>query len=266
MVSLVPRPMQLLEFHDEGEVARHFSFSLSSPRPGDQGVMPGQFFMLTVPGVGEVPFSYVRPPDWQGRFSALIRNEGAVSSALFGLAPGARLGYRGPFGIGWPDLSGARRVLAVAGGSGLAALAGLIEALIRSGRPDALTLVYGARSPNHQVLAQELAHWRGSLELIETFERTADGRVGCNLLEPLRTLLANQLPEAVLCCGPEPMMQGIAELCLAHGMPATGIWLSIERRLDCGMGRCGRCHVGRSSACLEGPVYRYDRYLDLLAE
>ncbi|GAB3372879.1 FAD/NAD(P)-binding protein [Azotobacter armeniacus] len=265
MVSLVPRPMQLLEFHDEGEEARHFSFALNSPRPGDQAVMPGQFFMLSVPGVGEVPFSYVRPPDWQGRLSALIRNEGAVSSALFRLAPGARLGYRGPFGTGWPELSGARRVLAVAGGSGLAALAGLIEALIRGGRQDALTLVYGARSPNHQVLARERAQWRGNLQLIETLERREDGRVGCNPLEPLQTLLASQIPETMLCCGPESMMQGIAELCLAHGMPETGIWLSIERRLECGMGRCGHCYVGRSSACLEGPVYRYDRYLDLLA-
>jgi ferredoxin len=62
------------------------------------------------------------------------------------------------------------------------------------------------------------------------------------------------------------MMQSAAELCLAHGMPPTGIWLSIERRLECGMGRCGRCHVGLSSTCQEGPVYRYDRYLDRLAE
>lgn len=266
MVSLVPRPMQLLEFHDEGEGCRQFSFALQSPRPGDQAVMPGQFFMLTVPGVGEAPFSYVRPPDWQGRFSALIRKEGAMSPALFGLEPGARLGYRGAFGIGWPDLSGVRRVLVVAGGSGLAALAGLIEALIRGGRQDALTLVYGARSPGHQVLARERAQWRGALELIEILERREDGRVGGSPLEPLQAQLAAQLPEAVLCCGPEPMMQSAAELCLAHGMPPTAIWLSIERRLECGMGRCGRCHVGRSSACQEGPVYRYDRYLDRLAE
>ncbi|SEI54788.1 NAD(P)H-flavin reductase [Azotobacter beijerinckii] len=266
MVSLVPRRMQLLEFHDEGEIARHFSFALESPRPGDQAVMPGQFFMLTVPGVGEVPFTYLSPPDWQGRFSALIRAEGAVSSALFELKPGARLGYRGPFGTGWPELWSARRVLAVAGGSGLAAMAGLIEALLRGGRQDALTLVYGARSRVHQVLPREREQWRGSLELVETLERAEDGRPGCTPLEPLPALFASLAPEAVLCCGPEPMMRNVAELCLAHNVPVTGIWLSMERRLECGMGRCGHCYVGRSSACQEGPVYRYDRYLDLLAE
>ncbi|MFC0710623.1 FAD/NAD(P)-binding protein [Azorhizophilus paspali] len=266
MVSLVPRSVQLLEFHDEGEGIRHFSFALQSLRSGDQAVMPGQFFMLTVPGAGEAPFSYVRPPDWQGRFSALIRREGTVSAALFAQEPGSRLGYRGAFGTGWPELSGARRVLVVAGGSGLAALAGLIEALLRAGHQAALTLVYGARSPGHQVLSRERARWREALELIETLERREDGRVGCNPLEPLRSRLASQVPDAVLCCGPEPLMRSVAELCLAHGVPPTGIWLSIGRRLDCGMGHCGRCHVGRGSVCQEGPVYRYDRYLDRIAE
>ncbi len=266
MVSLVPRRLQLLDFHDEGEMARHFSFALESPRPGDQAVMPGQFFMLTVPDVGEMPFTYVRPPDWRGRFSALIRHEGPVSRALFGLEAGAWLGYRGPFGNGWPELWGARRVLAVAGGSGLAAMAGLIEALLQAGRQDVLTLVYGARSRSHQVLSEGRELWRGSLELIETLEREEDGRPGRMLLEPLPALFARLNPEIVLCCGPEAMMQSVAELALAHHVPATGIWLSMERRLDCGMGRCGHCHVGRRAACQEGPVYRYDRYLDLLAE
>jgi len=265
MVSLVPRSLQLLAFHDDGEVARHFSFALDSPRPGDQAVMPGQFFMLTVPDVGEAPFTYVRPPDWRGGFSALVRREGAVSSALFDLQPGAQLGYRGPYGIGWPDLSSIRRVLLVAGGSGLAAMVGLIEALLRGGHEGGLTLLYGARSPGHQVLPLERESWRGRLELVETLDTTADGQPGCNPLQPLPGLLARLAPEAVLCCGPEPMMQGVAEVCLRHGMPPMSIWLSMERRLECGMGRCGHCHVGRSTACQEGPVYRYDHYLDLLA-
>ena len=119
MIDATPRRLWLEHGYVDGEDTRHFTFRLDAPHAGDGAVRPGQFFMLCVPGVGEAPFTYVRPPDPDGRFSALVRRMGRVTDALLACAPGALLGYRGPFGPGWPhDLPAGGPGVAGAGGGG----------------------------------------------------------------------------------------------------------------------------------------------------
>ncbi|EIK54511.1 oxidoreductase FAD/NAD(P)-binding:oxidoreductase FAD-binding region [Stutzerimonas stutzeri TS44] len=260
MIDLTPRPLRLLECYDDGEAARHFSFAME-PSADEPIAQPGQFFMLTVPGVGEAAFTYVSPPDADGRLSALIRQTGTLTAALFALAPGAVLGYRGPFGRGWPLPEPGERLLLVAGGCGLAPLAGLIDAA-----DGELQLIYAARNRAYQVLARERVRWRGRLRLVETLDQGDDGLPQGDPLDALQQALnCGPVPTKVLCCGPEPLMLAVARRCIDQGLPARRIWLSLERRMHCGVGLCGHCYIGSSYACLDGPTYRYDEYLRLLA-
>ncbi|ERI53217.1 hypothetical protein N878_16215, partial [Pseudomonas sp. EGD-AK9] len=213
-----PRRLLLQGHYADGEDARHFDFRLDAPRSEDLAVIPGQFFMLCVPGVGEAPFTYVSAPDREGRFSALIRRVGRLTDALFAQAEGAVLGYRGPFGKGWPLFFSAQRVLAVAGGCGLAPLAGLVEETISHRLPMQLSLIYGARHAGAQVLSRERAVWRQRLAFIETLDLATAGMRQGSPLAHFDELFAATPPDVVLCCGPEPLMLATAEACLRRGL------------------------------------------------
>jgi len=265
MIDLTPRRLLLLDHYADGEDSRHFTFRIEQPQVSDLAAIPGQFFMLVLPGFGEAPFTYVSTPDAQGCFSALVRRMGALTTALFELENAAVLGYRGPFGNGWPLFFKAKRVLAVAGGCGLAPLAGVIEAATRQPEPTQISVVYGARHADAQVLGRERARWQQVMPVIETFDQaTADEREG-SPLQYFDEVFASGKPDVLLCCGPEALMLAAAEECLRRGMAAESIWLSVERRMHCGVGLCGHCYVGASYACVDGPTYRYDQYLKLLA-
>lgn len=264
MIDSTPRRLHLLEQYEDGEDSRHFSLRIEQPAASDLAAKAGQFFMLTLPGVGEAPFTYVSLPDAQGCFTALVRRAGRLTQALFDQPAGSVLGYRGPFGHGWPLFFNAQPLLVVAGGCGLAPLAGVIEQASRQAMPARLSVIYGARHSGAQVLGRERARWQQTLPFIETFDQAAPGqRQGTPLLH-LDEVFAAGPPAALLCCGPEPLMRASAEACLKRGLRADRIWLSLERRMHCADGLCGHCYLGSSYVCQDGPTYRYDRYLQLL--
>lgn len=266
MIDSTPRRLHVLEHYADGEGARHFSFRIELPRASDCAAIPGQFFMLALPGFGEAPFTYVSLPDRNGLFTALIRRTGTLTAALFEQAEGAVLGYRGPFGKGWPLFFSAQRVLAVAGGCGLAPLAGVIHEAISHRLPMQLTVLYGARHAAAQILRGERAEWCQRLPLIETLDEAPAGlRQGSPLMH-FDELFAATPPDAVLCCGPEPLMLATAEACLQRGLSADKVWLSLERRMHCADGLCGHCYLGPSYVCQDGPTYRYDQFLHLQSQ
>ena len=258
-----PRRLLLLDHYADGEDARHFSLRIDLPLAADLAVIPGQFFMLSVPGVGEAPFTYVSLPDRSGRFTALIRRMGTLTEALFAQPVGAVLGYRGPFGKGWPLFFSAKRVLVVAGGCGLAPLAGVIDEAISHYLPQRLSLIYGARNADAQVLRRERAEWQQRLPMIETLDEAPVGMRQGSPLQHFGEFFAATPPDAVLCCGPEPLMLATAEACLKRGLSRDKVWLSLERRMHCADGLCGHCYLGPSYVCQDGPTYRYDRFLQL---
>jgi anaerobic sulfite reductase subunit B len=267
---LTPRAVRIVEQYDDGQDARHYVFEPIEP-PARSAVAvprPGQFFMLSVPRHGEAPFTYVSVDGATGRFVALVRRVGSLTSALFELHEGAVLGARGPLGRGWPveELT-TDRVLVAAGGCGLAPLCSALEALVqrRSGR---CALIYGSRSEASQVLAGERARFARELPLFETFDHPS--QPGHSEGTPLRTIPAARAAlggiDAALICGPETMMHATAEALVQSGLPRERIWLSLERRMHCGVGLCGHCYVADGYACKQGPTYRYDELLALLAK
>ncbi|QQZ39433.1 FAD/NAD(P)-binding protein [Pseudomonas sp. SK3(2021)] len=265
MIDLTPRSLHIVAQYEDGEDARHFSFCIDVPQAGDLAARAGQFFMLTVPGLGEAPFTYVSPPDKRGHFNALIRRTGSLTAALFDRVQDPVLGYRGPFGQGWPSLKSARRVLVVAGGCGLAPLAGVIDGAINHPGAARLSVLYGARHAGSQVLSREREHWRSALPWIETFDVAPVGHRQGSPLAYLDELFGDEPPDTVLCCGPEPFMLATARDCMKRGVADRRIWLSVERRMHCADGLCGHCYVGESYACRDGPTYRYNDYQQLLA-
>ncbi len=259
---LTPQPLRITEVYDDGEASRHFTFEFLGPGVA-QAILPGHFFALTVPQQGEAAFTYLSLPDAAGRFHALVRRMGNLTTALFACGVGDVLGYRGPFGSGlWPieELKG-RRVLVVAGGCGLAPLATAIEALLADGSGK-VALIYGNQTPHTQVLQRELADWRRRLPVLETFDQSVPaGACGGTPLDHIDAILPRLggEPEAVLTCGPEVMMEATARLFMRRGLAADRIWLALERRMHCGVGLCGHCYIASSYVCMDGPIYRWDR-------
>jgi len=225
---------------------------------------PGQFNMLYVFGVGEAAISISGEDADQGAFVHTVREVGAVSRALAGMAGGAALGLRGPFGRGWPveQAEGADLVI-VAGGLGLAPLRPAIRhVLARREQFGRVSILFGTRNPQAILYRHELQAWRERLDVdIEVTVDHADagwrGHVGVvpaliprAAFDPDRTV--------ALVCGPEVMMRFTVKALLEAGVAAGSIHLSMERNMECAIGLCGHCQYGPDFVCRDGPVMSYE--------
>jgi NAD(P)H-flavin reductase len=213
---------------------------------------PGQFAMLYAFGAGEAPIS-VSAID--GGVEHTIRAVGAVTRAL---CQAGEVGVRGPFGNAWPvDDVGGRRVLAVAGGIGLAPLRPVIRSL-----SDRITVLYGARGPSELLFTDELERW-GAHVIVDAPEPGWSGPVGVvtRLIER-----ADFDPDdtVAMLCGPEVMMRFAAAALRERGVAPDAIWVSLERGMLCAVGHCGHCQLGPRLICRDGPVFRHDRVEALL--
>ncbi len=229
-------------------------------------IRPGQFVMVWVFGVGEIPISVSGVADG-GRVALTVRAVGAVSDAIVASHPGDLLGLRGPYGTAWPiEEAAGRDALVVAGGLGLAPLRTAIDALADGG-PTRLTVVMGAREPEQVLFSDDLRRWR-SLGVdvhvtVDTADRAWDGSVGT------ATELVARLGErhdVVFVCGPELMMTSAARAAVVLGADPQQVWVSLERNMHCGIAHCGRCQLGPLLLCRDGAVVRWDRVTDLLRE
>ncbi len=239
--------------------------------PEDFAFAPGQFNMLTVFGVGEVPISMSGDPAEPRLLVHTVRAVGAVSAALTDLGAGDAIGLRGPFGAGWPmDEAVGRDVIIAAGGLGLAPLRpALYRLFAERARYGKIILLYGARSPDDILFRHEIQSWRRRLDIeIEvTVDHAASdwrGHVGV-----VTTLIPradfDPLHAVAFVCGPELMMRfAIASLHQA-GLDDESIYLSMERNMKCAVGFCGHCQFGTVFVCRDGPVLRHDRVQSLLA-
>ena len=227
---------------------------------------PGQFSMLYVFGVGELPISISGNPEDERRLVYTVRSVGKATQALVSRRPGEVMGVRGPFGTSWP-LGEARGkdVLIVAGGIGLAPLRPAIYHVL-SHRDEyvRLLILYGARTPHDQLFRKELAVWSraADTQVLTTVDYGGPawrGRVGV-VTTLFRHLRLHPGRTVVMVCGPEIMMRYVvAELQANRGVPDGSIYLSMERNMKCGVGLCGHCQYGAHFICRDGPVFPYDR-------
>ncbi len=230
---------------------------------------PGQFYMLWVFGVGEVPISLGGIGD-DGVIEETVRAVGAVSRALVGASVGDQIGVRGPYGSAW-DLESAEGgdLLVVAGGVGLVPLRpALSEAVARHDRFRRIALVVGARTPADLLFRDQLDTWAEHDEVqvvttVDHADRTWHGHVGV-VTEVLDRVALDPAATVALVCGPEVMMRFTAQALDRLGVPAGAVQLSLERNMKCAVGHCGHCQLGGTFVCLDGPVVTAEAAAPLL--
>ncbi len=231
---------------------------------------PGQFNMVTVFGIGEVPISFSGDPVEPGCLVHTVRSVGPVSAALTRLSLGEIVGLRGPFGAGWPLAETVGRdVVIVAGGLGLAPLRpALYRLFAERSRYCKIVLLYGTRSPSEILFRRELEAWRRRLDI--DIEVTVDHAVGdwhgqVGVVTSLIPRAAfDPLHAIALVCGPEVMMRFTIAALRDARVAEDAIYLSMERNMKCAIGFCGHCQFGSVFVCRDGPVFRYDRVRSLL--
>jgi len=241
----------------------HDTVTLELEPPAPFRFEPGQFNMLRVPGIGEVPISISGDPTRPGPVLHTIRDVGAVTHALCTLAPGQAVGVRGPYGTSWPVRAAeGGDVVIVAGGIGLPPLRPAIyHVLAHPGSYGRLVLLYGARTPADLLFTGELDTWRArpgvTVEVtVDSAGRDWHGNVG---VVPDLVAKAAFDPGAAVAftVGPEIMMRFAVRALLAAGVPEDRVFLSMERDMQCAAALCGHCQLGPYLLCRDGPVLGY---------
>lgn len=225
---------------------------------------PGQFVMLSVPGCGEAPISISSSPTRAGVLELCVRRVGRLTSALYRLDSNDVVGVRGPYGNGFPveRIEGANLLL-VAGGLGMAPLRSLLwYALDNRGRFEDITVMYGAKTPGDMLFREEFNSLVGRTDLncLLTVDRDNTGtwpnHVG--LLPSLFDLTTvDPATTYAAVCGPPIVYRFVLERLLKLGFAKDRILMSLERRMKCGVGKCGHCSVGYKYTCIHGPIFTY---------
>lgn len=229
--------------------------------------LPGQFLELSLPGVGEIPVSYCGYPATDGTVELCIRHVGHVTNPLKSATPGDAVAVRGPFGNGFPlETYDGQDMLLIAGGLGMAPLRALLLSLLKQReRWGSLTLLYGAREIGALLFLDDLLELKkgGQIRLLLAVDRPGNGidmppdchtgllpsLLGRLCVDPARTCAA--------LCGPPVAYPHLVFGLRLLGLPDNRMFLSLERRMKCGVGRCGHCAVGTRLCCVDGPVFPY---------
>jgi NAD(P)H-flavin reductase len=233
------------------------------------GFKAGQFMQLTVPGVGEAPFTPSSSPAVAEKMGITILKTGTVTDVLHTMKAGDMVGLRGPFGKGYPvDKFKNKEVLLVGGGVGLAPLRSLILAMFEDmGKYKRLSIKYGAKTPEELLYSTSFDEWskKPKTDLTVTIDVPATGwkgKVGLvtTLLDDLDVDKSNTF---VVSCGPAIMLRFVTYKLLEIGFEPEQIYLSMNRKMSCGIGKCGRCEVGPYYLCKDGPDMNYAKIKDV---
>jgi NAD(P)H-flavin reductase len=240
-----------------------------SSREGQKayGFSPGQFNMLSVPGIGEAPISISSCPSDKDLMHT-IRVAGDVTTAIGKMNVGDVIGLRGPFGTGWPvEETVGRDILVIAGGLGIASLRSIIRHILKShaggsrSGEKAPVLLYGAKSPKDVIFRDEYPRYRDVFEVLLTVDKAdpeVDWRAEVGVVTALLDRITfNTLNTVVFMCGPEIMIHRTIGELVARGVPGEKIFISMERNMNCGTGICGHCMFGPKFICKDGPVFRF---------
>jgi NAD(P)H-flavin reductase/CheY-like chemotaxis protein/formate hydrogenlyase subunit 6/NADH:ubiquinone oxidoreductase subunit I len=255
----LPRPAELVKVDTLTSAEKVFEFSLKDSKA--LGHRPGQFVEISVMGVGEAPISITSSPTRGDNFQLAIRKAGDVTTALHNLEKGAVVGIRGPFGNGFPleELEG-KDILFIAGGIGLFPLRSLVQYVLdRREHFARAMMLFGARSPSERLFIDELALWDGSpgFEFYETVDKGDEswqGNVGVITTLIPKVQIDPRKTMAVV-VGPPIMYRFVIVELKKKDIPDENIILSLERRMKCGVGKCGHCQINGVYVCQEGPVF-----------
>jgi NAD(P)H-flavin reductase len=250
------------------ELERLLEFKLDSGR--ELGHFPGQFAEVSIFRIGEAPISISSSPTQNGSFQMVVRNVGNVKRAIHGLKPGDKVGIRGPFGTHFPvegEMKG-KDIVFVCGGLGLVPVRSAINYVLHHrGDYGDVIILYGAKSPGERLFVDEAEAWtsKGNVTYMETVDRGNEGWMGhVGVITTLMTDMSVDPRKTVaIICGP-PVMYKFAIMSLYKmGMVDKNIYVSLERHMKCGVGKCGHCQMGELYVCQDGPVFKFADLVDV---
>jgi len=262
-----PTLAEMVKIEQLTETEKLFTLYLEGGR--DLGHRAGQFVEVSVFGIGEAPISVTSSPTRNHTFELCVRQVGDVTGALHRMKPGSTVGIRGPFGNGFPvDKMKGKDLLLVPAGIGLPPLRSLINQVLDEresfGR---VIILYGARNPSLLLFKDELAKWgaRDDVELYLTVDRGDEswtGNVGV-ITTLFPKIAVNPRSTVAVTVGPPVMYRFVLMEFLGKGIQDGNIFLSLERRMKCGLGKCGHCQINNVYVCQKGPVFSYSQLKEL---
>lgn len=242
------------------EVIRHTELEYTFRMEFDGEVKPGQFFELSIPKYGEAPISVSGIGD--GTVDFTIRKVGKVTNEIFENYVGDRFFIRGPYGNGF-DVENykGKELVVIAGGTGLSPVRGVVDYFARHVEEAAgVTLIAGFKSPKDVLFKDDFEFWNSKINVTRTVDTAPEGYEG-----PVG-MVTKYIPElkienlentAFICVGPPIMIKFTVMEILKLGAAEENIWISHERKMCCGLGKCGHCKIGSTYVCLDGPVFNY---------
>ena len=264
----VPMPVEVIKIITEVDSKDIKTFRLAFVNKEDEEKFkytPGQFAELCVYGKGESPIGIASSPTQKGYVEFTVQKAGVVTTALHEMEEGTRMGIRGPLGNSWPiEYLEGKNVVVVGGGFAFTTLRSLINYMIYEDnrkRFGKITVVYGARNPGLLIYKDELKAWaeRGDIEMNVTVDKgdaTWTGREG--FVPTVCKEVAPSPENAVtVICGPPIMIRFTLPVFFDLGFSKENIITSLEMRMKCGIGKCGRCNVGSKYVCKDGPVFTF---------
>ncbi len=255
----LPKPGRIVECFDMTAKEKFFLVELEKPL----GHRPGQFVMVSVWGVGEAPISVSSGPRGDNRLEMVIRKAGRLTRVLHDFGIGDEIGIRGPYGSGFDltDFHG-RDVLFIAGGLGLVPLRSLIATVVgQANSYGKITLISGCRTPAEELFRDELKAWSQvqGVTVIRLVDRTDKMPWKFNVglvTDPIPDLNLDPDRTVVALCGPPVMYKFVIISLSAKQVPEDRIFVDLERRMKCGIGKCGHCQINETYCCRDGPVFR----------
>ena len=262
----VPEPARIVRTYYLTEDVKFFQVRIANMEKAlSFGYRPGQFVMIYVPGAGEAPFSISSPPSRPGLLEFCIRKAGTVTNALFRLKENDLIGLRGPYGNGFPiERMKDQDILIVVGGLGVAPLRSvLLYCLDNRDQFRRVSVLHGAKRPAEMIFREEFLALkeREDLECHLTVDGDDTGTWTENIgvVTSLFPLLQEFDPPRIyaLVCGPSVMYKFVLEELVKLNVPKDQILMTLERRMKCGVGKCGHCAIDYIYTCLDGPVFTY---------
>lgn len=252
----IPFPSKILEVIEHTDIEYTFRMEFEGE------VKPGQFFEVSIPRYGEAPISV--SGIGENFVDLTIRKVGKVTNEIFKNYVGDKLFMRGPYGNGFDvDIYKDKELIVVAGGTGLSPVRGVVDYFATNiNETKGLTLITGFKSPKDMLFKEDLKSWNDKMNLIVTVDSAEEGYTGHT------GLVTKFIPELdikdkenvqIIVVGPPMMMKFTVMEFLKLGIKEENIWISQERKMCCGLGKCGHCKIDDTYICLDGPVFNYTK-------
>ncbi len=231
---------------------------------GQFDFIPGQFVEVSVAGIGEAPITISSSPTLADSFELVVRKVGRVSGAIHNLQRGSKVGIRGPLGRGvYPvEECKGKNLVFICGGIGMVPQRSFIKYVLDNrGDYGEVAILQGTKSYDLRLFTSEIEAWgkRGDVQMLETLdEGDARWKGNVGVVTKLVSKVETDLKSAmILVCGPPIMYKFVLMALAEHEVPHQNIFLNLERKMKCGVGKCGHCQINSSYVCMSGPVFRY---------